>query len=94
MSNLTKVVWREYFEPIHVAALMHAGTLPRDEVMLDTRGDDGRDVAAAIAEHETSNGSELFRESGTKITIVEPEEFAGDYVVTVDYTPDFSAQEA
>lgn len=93
MSNLTKVVWREWFNAPTVAKLTEMGALPREEVELDTKFEDGPGVAALIAKDATDHGSEAFREE-TEIVIIEPEEFAGTYKICVDYEPTFTAYEA
>lgn len=84
------VVWREWFSDAAVLKLIELKTLPREEIKLDVRGMDGDEVAAEIAKCEHANGSEMFRES-TRITILEPKEFAGDYHISVDYEPTFFA---
>lgn len=94
MSNLTKVVWREWLEnATAVAQLTKMGTLPRNESELDVRFKDGTGVAELIAKDATSHGSESFQ-SETEIVILDPAEFAGTYNVCVDYEPVFTAYEA
>lgn len=87
---MTKIVWRDWFSDPAIAQLTAMGTLPRNEVEIDTRLEDGASVAKLIAEDAYSHDAESFRNGG-EIVIVEPEEFAGTYCITVDYEPIFSA---
>ena len=93
MSNLTKIVWREWYNAPAVAKMTEMGTLLREECELDVRGEDGAGVAALIAKDATDHGSEAFH-SETEIVILEPEEFAGTYKIHVDFEPTFTAYEA
>jgi hypothetical protein len=91
MTALTRVVWREWFNAPAVARMTEMRTLPREEVELNLALiRDGADLAEAIAEDATQDGSELFR-SETEIVILEPAEFAGTYRVCVDYEPTYTA---
>lgn len=91
-EELTTVVWREWFNEATIAQLTAMGTLPRNETLLDCRLLNGADVAAAIAEDANGGDNEAFREGG-ELTIIEPEEFAGDYEISIDYEPFFFAHE-
>lgn len=86
-----KVAWREWYSESAVAALTRCGTLPRYEVELEFRGSTGVDLAEAIAYDANSNDSSCFTEEGSRIVIIEPEEFAGVYDVDVDWSPSYSA---
>lgn len=88
----TTVVWREWYNAASVEQLTKMGTLPRNEIELDTRWMDGEEVAKAIAEEAYRNDFESFREGG-EIVIVEPEQFAGTYRIVTEYVPEFSAYE-
>ena len=90
MSELTTIVWREWFNEAAVKQLTETGTLPRNETDIDTSYMDGEDVAAEIAEKANSQDSESFR-SGGEIVILEPEEFAGTYEILTEYEPRFTA---
>ena len=87
----TKIIWREWFNAPAVAKMTEMGTLPKEETEIDTCGEDGRSVAELIAKEATDHGSEMFRESGAMIVILEPQEFAGTYDISVDYEPTFFA---
>lgn len=87
-----KVAWRGWYEAKVIAQLTAFGTLPREEMELEVNGfDDGEDVAQMIAEHLNSVDSEQMREGG-RVVILEPEEYAGTYDVTVDYEPVFAVR--
>ena len=90
MAELTTIVWREWFNEAAVKQLTEMGTLPRNEIDIDTSYMGGESVAAEIAEKANWQDSEWFR-SGGEIVILEPEEFAGTYRIIVDYEPTFYA---
>lgn len=87
---MTIIVWREFFKPEVVEQLTKMGTLPREETNVDVRRKDGPGVARFLAEMSNKSDAEQFREGGA-ITILEPEQFAGDYDIIVDYEPVFYA---
>lgn len=93
----TKIVWREWYGAYAIAALEKLGTLPRYEIELDlgfnpSGGNKklGEKIARTIAQYAHDEDAEMFQKSG-RLTIVEPEKFAGDYDITVDYEPVFHA---
>lgn len=87
---MATIVWREWYNEPAVKKMEEMGTLPRYETEVDTRFMDGDEVAAALAEDAYRHDSEQFREGG-ELVIMEPEEFAGTYDVSVDYEPVFNA---
>lgn len=89
----TKVIWREWYNAPAVKVMTEMGTLPRYETVIDTRLEDGEGVATLIAKAANDHESESFREGG-EIVILEPEEFAGTYEVTVEYEPTFYANKS
>ena len=93
MTEKIKVVWREWYNENAVKQLTEMGTLPRDETEIDAPFDweDGEDVARDLATTEYQNGSELFREAGAQIVILEPEKYAGTYEIDIEYVPNFLA---
>lgn len=93
-EHMSKIVWREWFNEMAVKKLTEMGTLPRNEIEIDTRFSNGRDVAADIAKRCNEQDCEQFQKSGEYIVILEPEEFAGDYEIDVDYEPHFFARVA
>ena len=90
MTELTTIVWREWFDEDAVKKLTEMGTLPRNEADIDTRYMDGDSIAAEIAEKANQQDSENFREGG-ELVILEPEEFAGTYEISTKYEPRFYA---
>lgn len=93
MSNLTKIVWREWFNASAIKQMTEQGTLPREECEIDARFEDGAGVAALVAEEVNGHDNEAFREGG-ELVILEPTEFAGTYRIDVEYTPTFTAYES
>ena len=93
MADLTTIVWREWYNDAAVENMTEMGTLPRYETDIDTRYMDGDGIAAEIAEKQNIQDSESFREGG-EIVILEPEEFAGTYEISVEYEPRFTAYKA
>lgn len=93
MAEKITIVWREWFNENAVKQLTEMGTLPRDETEIDAPFDweDGEDIARDVAIAEYRNGSEMFREDGAQIVILEPEKYAGTYEISVEYEPVFSA---
>lgn len=90
MTKLTTIVWREWYNDVAVKQLTEMGTLPCYETDIDISYMDGDDVAAEIAEKQNSQDGECFLEGG-EIVILEPEQFAGTYEVSVEYEPRFTA---
>ena len=90
MTELTTIVWREWFDEDAVKKLTEMGTLPRNEADIDTRYMDGDSIAAEIAEKANQQDSENFREGG-ELVILEPEEFADPYEISTKYEPRFYA---
>ncbi len=90
MTGWTKIIWRDAYSEGALEAMERLGTVPREEIEIDTRFMDGAEIAAAIANDSNGRDSENFREGGD-IVILEPEEFAGTYKVSVDYEPHFYA---
>ena len=88
---MIKVVWRDWYDDAVVAHLMKMGTLPRNEDEVETFMTDGEDAARMIAEQCNNHDGEQFREGG-KIVILEPEDMAGTYDISVDYEPTFYAR--
>lgn len=89
-AELTKIVWREWFNAAAVAQLIAMDSLPRNETTFDCRLLNGDEVAAAVARLQNKQDGEAFRDGGM-LTISEPAEFAGDYRIVVDYEPTFFA---
>jgi hypothetical protein len=88
---MATVIWREWYNAAAVKKLTEMGTLPRNEIEIDDfYMDDGDTVACIIAETANKQDGECFREGG-ELTIVEPASIAGDYEISVDYEPVFSA---
>lgn len=87
---MTTIIWREWYDDNAVRQLTKMGTLPRYETEIDTRYMDGDDVAAKVAEKASRYDSESFRDGGV-LVLLEPEEFAGDYEITVEWEPCFTA---
>ncbi|MBO4228060.1 hypothetical protein [Bradyrhizobium neotropicale] len=87
------VVWREWFNEAAIKQMTEMGTLPRNETEVSVGShDNGEDVAALVAEDVAKEDSEAFRDGGT-IVILEPEDFAGEYDIEVEYTPTYFARE-
>lgn len=87
---MTTIVWREWYDENAVRRLTDMGTLPRCETEINSCYMVGDDVAAEIAEKVNRDDSESFRDGGM-LVIIEPEEFAGDYDIVVDWEPHFTA---
>jgi hypothetical protein len=90
VAAVIKVIWRDWYDDAAVAALTKLGTLPRNEAEVEAFMTDGEDAARMIAEQLNSFDGEQFREGGT-IVILEPEDMAGTYEISVDYEPTFYA---
>lgn len=88
---MATIIWREWYNEAAVKQLTEFGTLPRYEAEVDTEFEDGEGVARLIAKQSNEDDSDCFRESGEKIVILEPQEFAGTYEIHVEYCPEFSA---
>lgn len=88
---MIKVIWRDWYRPEDVTVLTKMGTLPRNEAKVAAFMMDGEDAAREIAKQCNNCDGEQFREGG-RIVIVEPEEMAGTYDISVDYEPSFFAR--
>lgn len=88
----TTIVWREWYPADVVKTLTEFGTLPRYESDVVIKPwDGGEDIVTKIAYADSENGDgETFRE-GADIVIIEPKEFAGRYVIVIEYEPVFYA---
>lgn len=89
---MTKIVWREWYSDDALLQMEKMGTVPREEIEIDTYLCDGDDVAAAIAEKCHADDSECFRNGG-EIVILDPAEFVGHYTITTEYEISFRAFE-
>lgn len=88
---MVRVIWRDWYNEAAVASMSKMGTLPRNEIEVDDfDAQDGDAVAVLIAEEANRQDSECFREGG-EIVIMEPEDIAGTYAITVDWVPTFDA---
>ncbi len=91
MPVKTMIAWREFYEPEVVQKLEAIGTLPRYETEIDVWGYENKgDIAREIAKLANDEDSDWFREGG-QMTILEPEQYAGTYHISVEYHPNFYA---
>jgi len=89
-----QVIWRDWLSPKAVQQLTEMGTLPRNEFEWDEWiGARGGDIAQAIAEEQNKFDCASFAEGG-RIEIIEPDEYAGAYDISVDWEPSFFASRA
>lgn len=82
LTNTFAVRWRYDFES-------HPSDIQETYVPIWSR-DDGEHVAEEIAQTCNSDEPEDFR-SDTTIVIIEPKDIAGEYLISVDYSPTFNA---
>ncbi len=89
--SATKVTWHRHYAPDVVRHLASIGSLDVTEtdVFLFPK-DDGVEAAAKIALIENRADSEMFVRGG-RITILRPPHLAGDYEISVDWSPEFYA---
>lgn len=88
---MIKVIWRDWYDDAAVAALTKMGTLPHYEAEVEALMTYGAQAACMIAEKCNNYDGEQFHEGG-RIVIMEPEDMAGTYDISVDYKPTFYAR--
>ena len=84
-----KIIWREWYSEQAIAAMTKMGTLPQEEMEINSLGIYAcDDIARKLVEQINSQNDECFRNGGD-IVILEPLACAGRYNITVTYEPYF-----